>query len=38
MLQVKSLELLKSCNVFERSLVCSARLHLFDQKYNKIVK
>ncbi len=22
-------------NVFERSLLCSPKLHLFDQKYNK---
>jgi len=24
-------------NVFERSLLCSSRLHLFDQKYGKTV-
>ncbi len=25
-------------NVFETSLLCSPRLHLFDQKYSNIVK
>ncbi len=25
----------KDFNVFERSILCSSRLHLFDQKYSK---
>ncbi len=32
---VQKFEIFKNCYVFERSLLCSTRLHLFEQKYSK---
>ncbi len=34
-LPFKSLRLLQRFNVFQRSLLCSPRLHLFDQKHSQ---
>ncbi len=36
-MKVKSFEYLQICNVLERTLFCSPRLHLFDPKYCKTV-